>query len=491
MFSANRNFRLISLLKMDEIERTQRRRRKALKSSETSVAPNEEKSISLLSGFVFFLLCAIPIFSVIAFGANDTWALGLISVFSGFIVIFWLTDAFFKKRLRLELNSIQIPFLSLIGIGLIQLLPLRRADVSADLLSVPAVSSLSLAPYQTRLFVIQLIIYFIFLAAALTFINSRKRLQKVVSMIIIFGSMMAFFGILQRLANPEAIYGFRPVGQAIPFASFINQHHFAAFMEMTIGVTLAVFFGKSTGGDRRILILIAAVLMGLAVVFTGSRGGMMSLFGVIAFVIISNILGKQKDADVEVTDTGKYRRNFALIAGGLALIVGLFGAVILLGGDASLMRGIGLQEGQPDISSGRSQFWQVALKIFFDYPILGAGLDSFGTAYTHYDPWNGAYRLEQAHNDYLQTLADAGIFGFACIAAFIYLLFKQSLRIIGKTSDRFRRDTATGALAGLFGILVHSFFDFPLRTTANAFFFLLLVVMATVPLSHSKKHRRK
>ncbi len=456
-----------------------------------NVTPNEERTVSLLSGFCFFLLCAMPIFSVIAFGANDTWALGVLSICSCFLLIFWLADAFFKKNLRLEISSTQIPFLGLIGIGLIQLLPLRRADVSADLLSIPAVNSLSLAPYQTRLFVVQLIIYFIFFAAALTFINSRKRLQKTILTVIIFGSMMAFFGMLQRLANAEAIYGFRSPGQGVPFASFINQHHFAAFMEMTIGLTLAVFFGKSMGGDRRILLLIAAVLMGLAVVFTGSRGGMLSLVGVVVFVIISNILGKQKDADVEASENSNYHRNFALVAGGLALIVGLFGAVILLGGDASLMRGIGLQFGQPDISNGRTQFWQVALKIFFDYPILGAGLDSFGTAYTHYDPWNGIYRLEQAHNDYLQILADAGVFGFACVAAFIYLLFKQSLQIIGQTTDRFRRDTAMGALAGLFGILIHSFFDFPLRTTANALFFLILVVIATVPFTHSKKHRRK
>ena len=42
---------------------------------------------------------------------------------------------------------------------------------------------------------------------------------------------MAFYGILQRLVNLEAIYGARLPGYAHPFASFINQHHFAAFME--------------------------------------------------------------------------------------------------------------------------------------------------------------------------------------------------------------------------------------------------------------------
>jgi len=54
-----------------------------------------------------------------------------------------------------------------------------------------------------------------------------------------------------------------------------------------------------------------------------------------------------------------------------------------------------------------------------------------------------------------------------------------------------KKGAAIGALAGCFGILVHSFFDFPLRTTANAFFFLTLVVIATASIYYPKSHRRE
>jgi len=43
-----------------------------------------------------------------------------------------------------------------------------------------------------------------------------------------------------------------------------------------------------------------------------------------------------------------------------------------------------------------------------------------------------------------------------------------------ETDDRFRRGVVTGALAGCFAVLVHSFFDFTLHTTANALLFLIL-----------------
>lgn len=75
--------------------------------------------------------------------------------------------------------------------------------------------------------------------------------------------------------------------------------------------------------------------------------------------------------------------------------------------------------------------------------------------------------------------------------AFIYLLVKKSQPVMGKASDYFGRGAATGALAGCFGILIHSFFDFPLRTPSNAFFFLTLTVIATNLLSPQKISRRR
>ncbi len=453
--------------------------------------PKADEITSRLSGAIVFLLCAILVFSVVAFGGVDVWALGAFSLLAGSIAVCWLTDAWRNKDFRFNANALQIPLLALILIGVIQLLPLRRVNLPNDLLSVSAVASLSLAPYSTRLAIVQLIVYFVFFAAALTFINNYSRLRKVVLTIIIFSSLMAFYGILQHLANLEAIYNLRLPYQANPFASFVNAHHFAAFMEMTIGVTLGLLFGKATENNKRIFLMIAVVIMGIAVILTGSRGGMLSLLGVITFVVAANLLQKPtSEIDSPIADGKSYLRNFAFIGGGLALILVLFGAVLLLGGDNSLLRGIGLQD-QADISNGRIHFWQIALRIFIDYPILGAGLDAFAVAFPRYDSWNGMFRVEQAHNDYLQILADAGILGFACVAAFIYLLFKKGLQTVRKSSDRFRRSAAVGALAGCFGILIHSFFDFPLRTPSNALFFLTLTALATASIMPPKVSRKK
>lgn len=449
---------------------------------------------SRLSGAVFLAVCAAAIFAVVAFGAVDVWALGLMAIFVGLIGVLWLAEAKSKGEFYFSMSALQLPLLGLIAIGLIQLLPLRGGDVPAGLLSVPASGALSLAPYLTRFAVVQLTIYFVFFAAALTFINNQKRMRAVVVTVISFGALWAFFGILQRLASLDEIYGVRESSQAITFASYVNQHHFAALMEMTLGLTLSLLFGKATKADKRVFLIVAAVIMGMALLFTGSRGGVISFLAVLLFIVAANVVKKRTESssDEGGKKQGSYRRNFGLLVGAFAIILGLFGAVIMLGGDASLLRGVGLTtESGTDLSNGRSHFWQTALKIIFDYPILGTGLDSFGIAFTRYDTWNGDLRVEQAHNDYLQILADAGILGFLCAASFIFLLFKRGLQVAAKSSDIFRRNTAMGALAGCFGILIHSLFDFPLRTPGNAYFFLIFAALATTTINYPKlyKHR--
>jgi O-antigen ligase len=210
----------------------------------------------------------------------------------------------------------------------------------------------------------------------------------------------------------------------------------------------------------------------------------------IVFVILGSVLSTISVRGRESVP-GVAKTRIGLAAGGLGLIVLIIGLVLFLGGGESLMRGTGFQSGAGDLTSGRSHFWQIAWKIFLDNPLIGAGFDAFGVAFTQYDTANGLFRVEQAHNDYLQILSDAGILGFACVVAFIYLLFSRSIRTIGRAGSAFRRSAAIGALAGCFGIMVHSFFDFPLRTPANAYFFLTVAAIATVDVAAERSRRRK
>lgn len=443
--------------------------------------------------FIFLLLLAIPIISTIAYGAVDPWAMSLLAVAVAIIILLWVRDAWQTGELRFSSNAIQLPVIGLIVVGLVQLLPLGSAGEASELLSAPVSNTLTLDPYATRFFVVRLAVNLVFFAAALTFINSRPRLQKTVVTIIVFGAAMAFFGILQRLANPEAIYGLRPTPQAIPFGPFVNQHHFAGFMEMTSGLALGLLFGMPAARDKKLLLAMAAIVMGMALIFTGSRGGLISFAGVVAFAAIASFFlgAREKKKSGELHQGEGPRRTLLLATGGASVIILAAVAAVFFGGGDSFIRGTGLSENQADISSGRFHFWSVGVQIFKERPLLGAGLDAFGVAFSEFDTRNGQFRVENAHNDYLQILADAGIIGFACVLAFILLLFRKSLRNVVSATDGFCRAASIGALSGCFGILVHSFFDFPLRTTSNGFFFLLLAVIAMMPFANQTLSSRR
>jgi O-antigen ligase len=431
---------------------------------------------SRLATIIVVLLCAVPLLSTIAYGAVDSWAVGLLAVIVAIIALIWIADATTSGEFRYGSNALQLPLIGLIALGVIQLLPIWPDPAVAELVSVPVVRTLSMDPYSTRLFMMRLVIVFVFFAAVIAYVPGGSRPKKIAVLLIVFGAFAAFFGILQKLTTPEAIYGLRPTPQALPFGPFVNQHHFAALMEMTSGLALGLLFGSGVGRDRKIFLAIAAGIMGMAIVFTGSRGGMISYTGVIVFVALASFVRPDSRANSE--EGSARNRNLLVIVSAVGLILLVIGSVSFLGGGMELLRGIGV-ENATDATSGRSHFWSIAWRVFLDHPIFGAGYDAFGVAFTRYDTWNGVYRVEQVHNDYLQTLSDGGVVAFLCVAAFIFLLLRNGIRAIGNRTNPLARSIATGALAGCFGILIHSFFDFPLRTNANAFFFLLLAVLAT------------
>src|SRR6185503_21124538 len=161
----------------------------------------------------------------------------------------------------------------------------------------------------------------------------------------------------------------------------------------------------------------------------------------------------------------------------LVLVVTVLGAVAMLGGESGLTRLFGTLN-TDDPTTGRAHFWSVTIDIIKTHPILGVGLGAFSVVYTGYDSRNGLLRLEQVHNDYLQVLSDGGIVGAALGLFFLVSLFRMGFAR-RESQDVFRRGVATGALAGCFAVLVHSFFDFTLHTPSNTLLFLILGALAT------------
>lgn len=416
------------------------------------------------SKILFFLLCTTIILTALAYGTVHQPTIAIFYIVAVITILLWTADALISGVARFNKSLLQLPIIATILYGIFQVIPFGSLAETAGVAGVSR--TISLDPFWTKIATIHFVALLIFFAALLTYTDSSKRLRKIVGVITVFGFVFAFFAILQAVLSPNKIYGIYEVPYANPFGSFVNRHNFAAYMEMTLCLPLGLMFVGAIGRDRRLLYITAIALMGTALLLSGSRGGLVSLLAAIFFLVIMT------------TGTKNYNQIALKIGLAVLLIATIIVGSILIGGESSLTRFAETANSQ-DFSTSRTHIWSVTLQIISNNLPFGAGLGAFGVAYTPFDSFNGLERVEQAHNDYLEVLANAGLVGLIIGAFFIYWLFRTGLEN-AKTSNSFRRGVCLGALAGCFAILVHSLFDFVLHTTAISLLFLTLVTLVVV-----------
>ena len=432
---------------------------------------------TLPSRFAFLILCSAIILSALAFGTVHYWTQAIFFVGAVAILALWLAVSWILGSFRISRNILQLPLLGLLVLGLVQLLPLRT-PANAGTLPIPLTSSLSMDPNSTKLVIIQLTALLIYFFATLVFLDTPKRLRLLVRTITAFGFFLAIFGLTQSIISPTKVYWIRELSQSTAFGPFINRHHFAGYMELTLALPLGLLVSGAVVKEKRFIYLFVAGLMGVALIMTNSRGGLISVMAEILFLAAT--MGFRRHHKKGESRARKPRIKSAATKAGLALalVIALFGGVVLMGGEEALTRIVG-SVNTDDPTTGRAHFWSVTLDIIKNHPVIGTGLGAFAVVYTGYDSRNGLYRLEQAHNDYLQILSDAGIVGAILGLVFLVGLFRMGFTRRDSRDD-YRRGVATGAMAGCFGVLIHSFFDFTLHTPSNALLFLVLAGLATV-----------
>jgi O-antigen ligase len=430
------------------------------------------------SRFIILMLCLAVVTTTLAFGTVHSWSLAIFAFSAGVVLALWMIDAWRTRVLRLSKNFLQLPLLAFFALGVIQILPLGGPQDLGAGIAAPA-RTISFDPHATRLVLVELVGLFVYFAAALAFVDSPRRLRLVARLVVIFGFALGVYGLMQHFLNPSTIFWLRQPEQAEPFGPYVNRHHFAGYMELTLAMPLGLLFAGAIERDRMLLYAFASAMMAIALVLTNSRGGMLSMVCEILFLAAVAAVFRRRGPRGEGEEAGVGRVRAAAIRVGLgfAMIVAVFFGVLYFGGEDALSRLVGTVNSE-DPTTGRAHFWEGAIQIIKDHPLVGTGLGAFGAAYPRYDTANGTYRLEQAHNDYLQILTDGGVVGGVLGLLFVIVLVRVALRRM-QSHDKFRRGVALGALAGCAGALVHSFFDFTLHTTANALMFLVLAALAT------------
>jgi putative inorganic carbon (hco3(-)) transporter len=327
------------------------------------------------------------------------------------------------------------------------------------------------------------------LLAGLARAGARVDLERVVVGLTFFGIVMAVFGIVQRAAlgpsEAHRVYGvWESTYKGDPFGPFINRNHFAGWMILTValvmGHSLAVFerarrpraagagdwlrWLATPAASQFAFVILAVLVMATALVLTRSRSGIGGL--VIAGVVMTFAMARRTGSPVQRGLVATY---------GVALV----GGAIFWGGLSSTLARFATAS--VDMAS-RWSAWQDTWRIIGDLPWFGTGLGNYAAAMLIYQSANRDTMFAQAHNDYLQILAEGGVLvALPVVMTLVMIVHLIRRRFADGREDRAAYWRRAGAVAGLCGIAAQSLVEFSLQMPANAALFVVTLAIALQP----------
>ncbi len=409
---------------------------------------------------VLFTLC----FAALAFGAVEFWSISLVKLLTAILVLLWGLKIIIDRHLTLTIPPSTWPLIGFLVLGLAQSIGFTGKDGQLYSLSQDVEATRSTVAILAT-------IQILFLLAANSFAN-RERLRVIVGFLTFFGFALSVFALLQYFTWNGKFYWIRtPLsGLGSPFGPFANHNHFAGFMELLIGLPLALIVARAIRLEERVFYGFLAAVMGITILFSLSRGGMFSLLVELLFIaVFSRQLRQQKSCPTAAV----FGRSLIILVVMVAILVG----TLWIGADPIVNRVTG--NTQDSLTTSRVWVWKDALSVFKSYPIAGAGLGAFQTVYPQRSGYDGSLGfVAQAHNDYLQVLADGGMIGAVLALWFIWVVLRDVVRGI-RAQDPLIAGMALGSGAGIVGLLTHSLLDFNLQLPSNAMMFLLLCAIAS------------
>jgi len=330
--------------------------------------------------------------------------------------------------------------------------------------------------------------------------RSEERFFRVVLLTILCsGLLVATLGVVQRFTwNGKVLWFFIPYdwearGPILtPRASgpFVSYIHFANYLSLIFPLALVgVLSGNVLGrckssragspiesGTERLLCGVTAFTLAVGILLSLSRGGWIGA-GLGAGILLALLLSAVPERRPAVLRQPQGLSLRLVLAGGLFLLV----LVLFFVGPAgrsqvdSRLEQTVIQEGS---LPARMAVWQESAGMIRDFPLFGVGLGAWPELFPRYrqPPWSRLF-FDEAHNDYLELLAETGLLGFGLLARFFWRAGRRLYQGLWTVSPHVFPVFAA-LMAALGAMAFHEFFDFNLQIPANALLFTLLLALA-------------
>ena len=172
------------------------------------------------------------------------------------------------------------------------------------------------------------------------------------------------------------------------------------------------------------------------------------------------------------------------IAGAVTIVISIVVGTLWINAEGIINRAaqiIDLMKDDPSAQVdyySRQEIWRDTWQLVRDHPVAGIGLGAYNTVFPNYAHHDGYYKVDYAHNDYLQVLSDGGIIAGGLVLCFVVLIGRAVWRAT-RADDRLEAGLALGGGAGMFALLIHSAFDFNLQIPSNALLFVFLSALVS------------
>jgi O-antigen ligase len=472
----------------------------------------------------FNIYLIILVLSPLLFGAVHTYAYTIISLgvlVGGLLLVIKNIQKDPKTKaykIQFPRTSLNFAFLILLAFLVFQVIPLpdflleflspeamvvARKSLPASITVIsesPVREWFSLSPYYypVRMSIIRWTVYVLFFLGLMQVLNSQRRIELTIFLILITACFEALYGLAEAYSGSGHIWWFKKMPHGFNVTgTYINRNHLAGLMEMCVLLAAAYAGALSTrkirreiisdhkaslrgrlsrflSGEQRFnkrtLILFAGAVIGIGLVFSASRGGMISAAG--AMLCMSLFFIFRKD---------HRRKGFIILF--LFFITSVY--ALHIGVEYPIGR---FKYFYMDIKA-RARLAQKTMDMFDDYKGAGIGIGNFQYTYPKYQASEDKnVFIRHAHNDWAQFLTEAGIIGFCLFLAGIFYYVYRILQLWRKRTDPFAVCLGVTPFAVMIAMAIHSYSDFNLHIPANCLTLIAIIAIGYSAL-HLERHR--
>jgi O-antigen ligase len=459
---------------------------------------------------VFVATILLVAWGVLAFGAPYPWAYTPLATGAAIVGLAgWFGS---RSSLMVDQRRVLLALAAVIAGSILQLVPLPASTVdrispannvvlnridlafAAERGSVDSGAQSSLAPRplsidpDATLRALLLLACFALLLTGLIHHCNRYGVRGFAVWFLAFGMVVALIGIIQKAVLGDQawdgmkIYGFWTPASKLttPFGPFVNKNHFAGWMLMALPIALGYLLAQaevglqrasrgwryrllwlsSPEGGRLQIAAFAIVLMTVSLLMTLSRSGIACFGMAIAFASIA----------------AARRQHSTRARIGVVLAIGVLVAAPVLWANSNVSARFTARN---ESFSLRRSIWSDTAHIVRDFPIVGTGLNTFGAAMRAYQTGFPNQNVLEAHDDYLQVIAEGGaLVGVPAAAAIVLLILGIRARFRSGLDDPLTSWIRFGATTGLIAIALQSLVEFSLQMPGNAVTFVVLAAIA-------------